>query len=306
MHNILSGVLGTLYKMPAEEIADVLQTSEDGSVDEAAVLQLILEKDKDRTALLKAEASPKWDDAYKAAEKKVWGKVEKTLKDTLHIDAALKGDELVQHIATMQQQAEAAPRVITEDEVRQHAAYTQAETQWQQALADKEAEMQQALKQQQQAFTQKELFTQAKDAALLKFKTMGDAILPADAEKAQRLIDKLLVDELKAYQYQADDKGALQVLDANGNHVQNEAGHAIGFDALVQQIVRSNFEFKASQERRSPGNSNSSAASNGNAKYMGRPPATKEEYLGILTSGAYTTEQKLEVKKAWGEQFSKV
>ena len=72
MQNIILGVLGTLYKMSETEIAELLKKS-DGTegYDEEKALQLIIDKDKQRIAAIKADIPNKFDEAFKKATKQV-------------------------------------------------------------------------------------------------------------------------------------------------------------------------------------------------------------------------------------------
>jgi hypothetical protein len=305
MEKVIKGLLGTVYKMSETEIAEVLKTSENG-IDEDKILTFILDKDKTRIASLNAKDSPKWKEAVGLATKEVWGKVEKALKDQFGVDSDLKGEELITLISEKAKEGTGgAAGDITDEAVKKHPLYIAAEKQYKKDLAAKEKEKADALAEKETEFTQQQLFAKAKESAIAQFKTLGEAILPADAAKAQLLIDRLLVDELKGYKYQADDKGDLIVLDKEGNRVEDEHGHAVNFKDLVEKVARNNFEFKASQERRSPANDKRPGQGNSDAKkYTGKAPTTKEEYLGILT-GDFTTEQKLEVKREFGEKFAK-
>lgn len=316
MEEIIKGLLGTIYKIPETEIAELLKKS-DGTegVDEKKVMNFFIDKDKARIATIKAEIPGKFDEAFKKATKEVWGKVEKSVKEHFEIDSDLQGDELIEHISeAVKEKFKADPgkdKTLTDDDIKKLPVYTNAEKAWKKQLADKETEKVNALKELQDKFTQKETFTKVRDAALIKFKKLGDVILPQDPEKAEKMIQRLLIDELTGFTYQSDDKGNFLLLDKEGKRVEDEHGHALEFDSLIEKIAKSNFDFKVAQKREAPGNGGKGDDGKGGdggggdkKKFTGKAPADKKEYLGLLTSDDLSSEQKLEVKTQFGEQFN--
>jgi hypothetical protein len=319
MEKLIKGLLGTIFKMPETEIAELLKKP-DGSdtIDEDKLLQTIIDKDKDRVAKLKADG-PKWDDAVKKATKEVWNKVEKSLKEGFEIDTDLQGDELVAHVVESAKDAKAGKggsgkkvEDLTEDEIKKHPVFVKAEKNYQKALADKDAEKTTALQELQNSYTSKETFSKVREAALLQFKKVGEAILPEDAEKSAKMIQRLLVDELSQYDYQIGENGDYIISykdGANkGKRVEDGHGHAIGLVDLVTEISKSNFDFKVAQSRQAPANGggggNRGQGGEGNKKYIGKAPANAAEYMGLLTSADLSTEEKLSVKEQYSQQFS--
>lgn len=314
MNKLILAVLGTLYKMPESEVAELLKKSDgtDG-FDEEKALKLILDKDKDRVAALKAEGNTKWDDAIKKATKEVWGKVEKDLKTKFDIESDLQGEELLTHVAeTLPEKFKGKGKKadeLTEDDIKKHPAYIKAEKAFKQQLVDKDTEHQTAIKAKDTEYNRKTTFAEVSERALTKFKKIGEAILPADAEKAQKMIQRLLIDELGGYSYQVDEKGNFIVLNKDGKRAEDDHGHAVELDSLIDKIAKNNFEFKAAQNRQSPANGGGQQQQQpggGQAakKYTGKAPANQQEYLGLLTGTDLSTEEKLDVKAQYGEQFS--
>jgi hypothetical protein len=308
---LILGVLSTLFKMPELVVAEALQKS-DGSeeFDEDKALKLIIDKDKDRIATIKAEGSTKWDDAYKSAEKKVRSKFEKQLKDRFDIeDTDLQGDELLDKVAeTLEEKSKSTgkkPAEMTEDDIKKHPVFIKAEKDWKKALTDKETEKENALKKAEEGFTQKEVLSRAKKAAMLRFKAIGEAVLPSDVTRADNQVKKLLLDELEGFTFQEAD-GKFIVLDKDGKRVEDEHGHAQDFDALVDRIAKSNFDFKVAPERRSPANGgdpDKNKQPGEEKKYTGKAPSDKKEYLQLLTDENLSAEQKIEITGEYGDKF---
>ncbi len=198
---------------------------------------------------------------------------------------------------------------LTEDDIKKHPAYIKAEKAFKQQLVDKDTEHQTAIKAKDTEYNRKTTFAEVSERALTKFKKIGEAILPADAEKAQKMIQRLLIDELGGYSYQVDEKGNFIVLNKDGKRAEDDHGHAVELDSLIDKIAKNNFEFKAAQNRQSPANGGGQQQQQpggGQAakKYTGKAPANQQEYLGLLTGTDLSTEEKLDVKAQYGEQFS--
>ena len=314
MLEIIKGVLGTLFKMSETEITDALKSDGSDEIDEAKILPLILSKDKDRISKIKTEI-PKWDDAVKKATKEVWTKVEAELKEKFEVESDLKGDELIEFVsAAAKEKAKGDPgkkkEDMTEDDIKKHPVFLTAEKLFKKQLADKDTEKLNEIKKLEDSFSQKENLSKVRNAALTKFKKLGDVILPADAEKADKLIQRLLLDELNPYTYQVDDKGEFLILNADGKRLEDAHGNAMVFDDLIDKIAKDNFEFKVSKEKSSPANGGKGAGDGGGGgggddkKYKGKLPQNKDEYLAIMTSADYDSAAKLEVKQQFSGKFN--
>lgn len=310
MEDLIKGVLGTLYKVPEMEIAELIKSegATDGAIDEKKILQFILDKDKERISKLKSEF-PKWEDAVKKATKEVWSKVEKKLKEDFEFDSELQGEELINSIsdnAKEKYKSTGKKNELTDDDVKKHPVYLKAENDFKKKFADQEAEKIKAIEEAEKAYTKKEFISKVRKEALLKFKGLENVILPTDPQKADKMIQRLLLDELDAYDYQDDGNGGFLLLDKEGKRVEDAHANPVSFDSMVNNIAKSNFEFKAAEQRRAPSNGQPSGGNGSEHKgYSGKAPASKEEYLGLLTGEDLTTDQKIEVKEQYGAQFSK-
>ena len=309
MEKLIKGLLGTVYKMPETEVAELLKTEADEPIDEEKILKIILEKDQARISKIKTDSSAnpaKWNEAVGKATKDVWSKVEKSLKDEFDVDSELKGEELLSFIsesAKEKMKASGQPGTITDDDVKKHPVYVKAENDFKKKIVEKDNEMKTAVEAAEAAQSRKEFIAKMRKAALIKFKDLSDVILPTDAQKAEKQIQKLLIDELDAYEFQDDGNDSFLPLykegDKKGNRVEDGHANAIGFDALIEKIAKSNFEFKVATDRDSPGNGKPKEDEGKNAGkklFTGKAPANKQEYIGLLTDTSLTTEQKLEIK----------
>lgn len=315
-YKLISGLLGTIYKMPEADVAAALPKA-DGSdeVDEEKALALIIQKDKERIEKIKTDNSTKWDDAIKKATGQVWSKVEKTLKDRFDVDSELQGEELLEFIV---ENKKPDGKPLTDDEVKSHPVFMKTIKELNKKLEEKDKEKEAALKEAQENFTQKEIFSEVRKEALMAFDKLGEAILPADARKADMMKQRLLIDELNQYDYTKQDGKFLPrykagTKDKNGNDiggkfVEDEHGYAMEFEDLVSKKAKENFEFKTSKDRQSPNNAdnnNPPRKEQKEKKYQGKAPANQREYVGLLTDDSLSPDQKIEIKEQYGEQFSK-
>jgi len=312
---LITAVLGTLFKMPDVEVAELLKTDDPEKFDEEKAIKLIIDKDKERIEAIKTESKNKFNDGYKKAQGEVLSTFEKKLKEKYGIEDELQGEELIDAILeakTTDLRKKAGNNQLTEEEIKKLPSYLKLEKDLKKAVEDARAEGESKLKALQHEYSQKETFSKVRDAALAKFKAVGDVILPADAEKAQKMIQRLLIDELIDYDFQIDDRGKFLVLhkdgDKKGNRVEDDHGHALEFDDLISRIAKSNFDFKVADDRSNPGNGGKPKQQDppGNTakKYSGKAPANAKEYAEILLDASLDLETKSDFKAQYGKQFS--
>lgn len=312
---VITAVLGTLFKMPDVEVAELLKTDDPEILDEDKAIKLILEKDKERIESIKAESKKKFDDGYKKAQGEVLSGFEKKLKEKYGIEDELQGEELVDAILeakTSELKKKTGNSQLTEEEIKKLPSYLKLEKELKKAVDEARQEGENKLKALQQEYSQKETFTKVKEAALSKFKSLGDVILPSDQEKAQKMIQRLLIDELTQFEYQIDEKGKFLILhkdgEKKGNRVEDDHAHALEFDDLIAKIAKSNFDFKAAEDRSNSGNGGrqqQQQQQQPNAKkYSGKAPANAKEYAEILLDPSLDLETKSDFKSQFGKQFS--
>lgn len=305
---LITAVLGTLYKMPEVEVAELLKTDDPEKFDEEKALQLILDKDKERVESFKKAGEEKFNNGYKKAQSESLSKLENGLKAKYGIEDDLKGEELVEAILeakTAELKKKTGNTQMTEEEIKKLPAFIKLEKDLRKAAEDAKLEGENKLKQVQEEYTQKEIFGEVKGFALTHFKKKNP-ILSEDPEKAENQINFGLVSHLQGYKYQKEGKDYI-ILKPDGNRLEDAHGHPMTLEHLVDSVSTKNFDFKAASDRWAPGNGSQGGQQGGNGsakKYSGKAPSSAKEYADTLLNPDLSYEEKSDFKATYSKEFS--
>lgn len=277
------------------------------SMDEAAITKLVFDddgnakpdafdilttKEAERVKKLKGKpADPKaLQDALKAERDKVLSEVIEKVKDILPEYSSDKtGLDFLDDLATIQK--EPASKEVTDDDVKRHKVYRDM-------LSQKGIELKQATKTWEDKYNLREAeIKKSKTAsdiraeAIKEFKALNP-ILPEDSTRAERQIQKLLLDELFAdgVDFQVDEKDSTKItVLKDGKILEDDLGHPVEFKSYVSKITQSGFALAASDDKGAGGNPNGGGAggSGGGAgdkskKFAGyklTKPASDDEWI---------------------------
>lgn len=302
---IAEGVASALHKLDAEALREALNiTAEDKEVDDKKFFDFL--QDKQGTLIKEREKK-----GFDRAKSTVLSDLEKQIRKEFSIDdAELQGVDLVRHIAdTTREAAEAKggkSGKLTDDDVKKHPLFIDLEKAKKKEVDDLKKDFDAKIKAKDDERDYDRLLTDIDSEAEKVFSSIGEAVLPEDASIAAKHKKRLLMDELRAFKFQKSENGDIIVLNADGTRHEDKAGNAKGFKDLVSEIAKQNFQFKAGQERKLPGNGGGAPPPGGGGKekkYTGNAPKDASEYVGLLTNSAITPEQKQEIKEAYGPQF---
>lgn len=305
---LILAVLGTLYKMPEVEVAELLKTDDPEKFDEEKALKLILDKDKERVDAFKKSGDEKFDNGYKKAQSESLSKLEKSLKAKYGIEEDLKGEELIEAILTaktVEIQKQSGKGELTEEEIKKHPSFIKLEKDLRKAADDAKKDGETKLKQVQDEYSQKEVFGEVKSLALTHFKKKNP-ILSDDPEKAENQINFGLLSHLQGYKYQRNGKDLI-ILKADGTRLEDDHGHPMTLDQLVDSVSTKHFDFKAAENRQNAGNGGNGGASGGGdktKKYSGKAPTSAKEYAETLLDPSLDLETKSDFKAQYGKEFS--
>jgi hypothetical protein len=302
---IAEGVASALHKLDAEALREALNiTAEDKEVDDKKFFDFL--QDKQGTLIKEREKK-----GFDRAKSTVLSDLEKQIRKEFSVDdAELQGVDLVRHIAdTTREAAEAKggkSGKLTDDDVKKHPLFIDLEKAKKKEVEDLKKDFDTKIKAKEDEREYDKLLTDIDSEADKIFSSIGEAVLPEDASIAAKHKKRLLIDELRSFKFQKSENGDIVVLNADGTRHEDKAGNAKGFKDLVSEIAKQNFQFKAGQERKLPGNGNPPPGGNGGGKekkYTGNAPKDASEYVGLLINGSITAEQKQEIKETYGPQF---
>lgn len=296
-----------LYKKKEVDVADHLKTVEGDDVPDELVEKLFKDFDAEKVATLKTDATERFNNGVKKGQKETAQKFEKQLREVFNVeDNTLEGEDLITHIQeNLPTGGEGGVDIskLTDEDLAKTKFFIQKQKEWQKALKEKDTEKEKAVNAVKEEQTLASLFSEA-SAKALGLLDGKNPILPADAAKASKMKNKLLVDELKGHKFMKGDDGSLIPLDSEGKQLTDANGNPVDFDGLVEGIITNNFEFNTSEHRESPANKNKQHQQQQQTKWTGKAPSNKNEYTEMLVSDDYDTEQKVALKATYGEQFS--
>lgn len=293
---ILTGLLGTAYQMSSEEIAELLDKSDD-QIDEKEVIKSLKEKDKDRVSNLKKGS---FDDGYKKAEKKVKTEVEKTLKSKFEIDSDKEGDDLLDEILESSKPKEDGkkPKDLTDDDVKKHPVFVQMETNFKKQLDETKNSYEEKLSQKEKEYRKKDVFQNVSQKALEIFEGLNP-ILSSDASKAANQKSDFVA-KLNGYDFE-NVEGRI-IISKDGKVLEDEHGHKVDFEKFVKSTAEKYYDFKAAEDRSAAGEKNKSA-NDGKSSFSGQMPKTKEEYQRMISDTSIPLKDRLSIRDSAPEEF---
>lgn len=312
---IFLSVVSALYKVAEADLAEDLKDAVEGEDVKDDVAEKILKKlDANKVSKFKEEATERFDNGVKKGQKETAKKFEKKLRSTFEIDDdTLEGEDLLSKVEEVSTELKSKSSgkgdkpdlsAITPEDLEKIPAFINKNRDFQKQLKDKDAEKELAVNEVKNEIKKNSLKSKASNLALAKLNERNP-ILPQDASKAEKMKNKLLVEELSSIPFMEAEDGSLIPLNEEGKPRTNANGVEIDFDMLVNGIIESNFEFAKTDERKSPSNKNDkSSSSSEDKKYTGKAPTSSKEYLELLTNPDLSIEEKASVKEQYREQFS--
>jgi hypothetical protein len=298
-------LVSRLYKMDSAALRQGLDIDDDvDEIDEKQFIELMF---KTQTEFSKK----RFDAGFQKAQSETLGKLEKEIRNEFGIDdAELKGLDLVKHVTdSVKEEASktAGKNKMTDDDVKKHPLYLELEKSRKKEIETIKSEYETKIKAEQDARQYEKTLTTVQEKAKALFAELGEPVLPEDKAVADRMIQKLLLDELSSGRKFEANGNDFIALKADGSRDEDGAGNVKTLKDIVAEIGKTNFQFKASQERKMPGNGgdpNPKPAPGKTVKYTGNAPKDSKEYVNLLTSPDYTPEQKSEIKQVFGPQFA--
>lgn len=287
---ILSGLLGTAYKMTDDEVAELLNKSdEEVNVDET--LGTLKQKDRDRVSLLQKNS---FDEGYKKAEKREKNEFEKKLKTKFDIDSDKLGDELIEEIfeATTSKQ-KTSKSSMTDDDVKKHPAFVQMENTFKKQLKEQKEDFENQIHTKENEYKKKETFGNVSKQALKIFESLNP-ILSSNPEKAANQKNDFVA-KLNGYEYEVVEGKV--IISKDGAVLEDGHGNKIDFEKFVKSTAEQFYDFKVAESRTAPGSTTTST----------EPPRfsstikTKADYERAMNSAKSLVE-----KKSIQEAFDKI
>lgn len=292
---LLRGLLGTAYKLPKTDIDKILsdETTDDDGEGQLTTL------DQTRIGNLKPKPGTTFQDGYKKAKAEVLTDFEKTLREAYGIESDATGNELIDAIIAAKAKPDA--KNISEDDIKKHPAYQNAEKSHKQALKAVQTEWETKLNEREAQYKKGETFGSVSKKALDILAAMNP-VIPGNAMVATN-IQNAFLSSLKGYEF--DIQGDRVVVMKDGKVLEDGHGHSMEFDKLVKDTAGGYYEIKTSNGGANPGGEGGAGAGAGagagNVVYPAgvTKPKTFEELSTIVNNTTLKAEDRQIVLQTW-------
>lgn len=290
---LLRGLLGTAYKLPKTDIDKILS---DETTDEDGEGQLTT-LDQTRIGNLKPKPGTTFQDGFKKAKAEVLTEFEKSLREAYGIESDAIGNELIDAIIAAKAKPDA--KNISDDDIKKHPAYQNAEKAHKQALKAVQTEWETKLNEREAQYKKGETFGNVSKKALDILATMNP-VIPGNAMVATN-IQNAFLSSLKGYEF--DIQGDRVVVMKDGKVLEDGHGHSMEFDKLVKDTAGGYYEIKTNNGGANPGGDAGAGAGAGagNVVYPAgiTKPKTFEELSTIVNNTTLKAEDRQIVLQTW-------
>ena len=267
--SILLNVASKYFNKTDEELVEMIyEKDEEGNLtvkEDAA--DILIGLDEKRVQRIKEEANgqatKKFDEGYKKAQKEVLTKFEKDLREKFGLESDKNGLDLIDEIVSTASKG----GDITEETLKTHPLYLKLEGKQKQAFDEKY----ESLKSEYEGFKtdieRKRAMQGVKAKAKESFLSLNP-VLSEDKAKADKQID-LFLRGLDEYGYVVD--GDTFIVTKGDDRLEDAHGNPIKIEDFVADRAKEYFDFKQQTDRQSPGNRSDVGGS-------AKKKITKEEY----------------------------
>jgi hypothetical protein len=264
------------FKLTVEDLASLYNDA-----GELTDFSLIERKDTERITKLSGDSKNQYSRGLKEATQKL----EKEIKEKYEVESDLIGVELFDHII----ETKLADVKTPEGDVTKNPEYIKLINQHAKDKKLWEKDLQTKLEAKEKELSDANLFKEIESIGLAEFDKLRP-ILPTDPMKAQRQKNDLLIAELKKYKYQKDGESPV-VLKQDGTTLMDEHGYPVTFQNHIKTIAERSFEFKAAEDRTSPGLNNQNQITGSKV----RKPKDEADYISMMKDNNLTSKERVEI-----------
>jgi hypothetical protein len=299
---IFQELCGTaLNYYPAGELQKLISKSEEElSEDESSViLEAVKSHYRNIITQINTTNNKALDEKFKAGQRKAAQDFEKNLKETFSVESDKQGADLIDEISEqLSKKSKGKSTDLSDDDIKKHATFLKMEKEYKKQLEDTRREHEEKISGIQAEASRKDRFAKVSTLALEKFESMNP-VLSDDPKKAAKQRE-LVLRELQAYDYEEVDGKFIPMKE--GKRVEDEFGHALELDKLVEGVTSPYFDFKVAQERKAPNGQDAGKDKTDPGKqhsYSGKLPKTEAEYLAIQNDNNLPLKDRIFVNDWW-------
>jgi len=298
---LLRALLAKAYKMQETEIDSLLDESTTDADGETQITNL----DKSRIAeLSKPKQGQTFQDGYKKAKSEVLTQLEKDVKEKYSIESDATGIELFDFLINEKSKG-GKPKELTEDDVRRHPVYQNAEKLHKQALKETNTTWETKYAERENQYKKIETFGMVSKKAQEILNSMNP-VLSANPTVAAN-VQNAFLSNLQNFEYEIQDNGSRIIAMKDGKIVEDGHGHTLDFEKLVKDTASGYFEFKQNNGGGNAGNGNPADKNNPSNKGGNTPaypaginkPKNIDELSDIMNNTAIPVADRRIVMQTW-------
>jgi hypothetical protein len=280
MDKVLTAILTTIYKMDADEAAELLKET-----DEQKITDAILAKDKERVKAFNDEKTKIHDKGYKKAQAESLTKFEEKLREAYEIDDTdLKGEDLISKIVEIKVSNEKTTAgkskdKLTDEDIKRHPLYLQLEQEKTKAVKKVEDEWTAKWNDKEKEIKKGTVLSTVRQRALEKFDELNPE-LPKDPKIAAKQKEWFLKELESDFEYELSEDGKSLIPLQNGEAAKDSHGNAITFDDLIKERVSSSFVIPVVKPKDGAGGNRqqqgAGAGANGGGGNLPKPKSQEE------------------------------
>ena len=270
----------------SEEEAKALLFENDELKDNAA--DLILEKDKQRIAKLKAERETKYNEGYQTAEKKFKSHAEEVFKKKTGYNGTEDNFEaMFDAWFAHQKETLSKKKEVTEDDIKRHPLYIDLETKSipKQKYDELQKSFDEFRTQSQRKAVMDTVTARAWDVVAARNPILSENQTVAENRKRDFLA------KFSAFDYELQD-GRIIIL-KEGKRIEDAHGNLKTFEAFTSDLAEQNFDFRAQEEKGNGGNRNT-----GGTVTISEKPTTEVELNAVLDKYNGSSEEHAKMRVA--------
>lgn len=303
---IITAFLGKTSNLPAETVASLFVKKDDDEELIPGALDILTADHAKTVQANKIENEKRFDNGYKKAQVEVLGKLEKDIVDKFGVTSDKKGLELVEEVVA----AKTKVPELEEEKVKAHPAYIKLEKENTKKLKEVEEAFKAKETEREQLQVKEATFKNVTDKASTILKDLKPIFGTADEKKIQAQIEKLLIGDLKQYDFKVE--GDEIIVMKGDKRLEDAHGKAVNFDVLIKDNAARNWDFEQGKEHGGSGASNdaaakaaAAAAAAGKAKYKGTLPKNEAEFNQAFATlqGSENADQRVALMEEYDAQF---
>lgn len=294
---ILAYLSDTLGQTP-EAVADLLYTKTDEGqfTDQIKpdAFQQLRQLNAEHIGKVKGDTKALFDNGYRKAQSEFLTQFEKELAARgVQKRDVVKPWELLDDLAKA-----AKPGKVDDADIQKHPAYLSREKELAEALEKAKEEAQQKIAEIEQGYRRKETLAVVRSKAREGLLSLNP-VLPEDQRIRENQVNLFLNSEFDRFDYEVQPNGDILVIE-NGQRKNDDHGHPVRFDKLVQSAAAQYFQFQK-QDPKGNGGNGGQTEQPGAAGADGVPiMRTEEDYIRAMAEAK--GEQLIKVREAWKAQ----